>query len=1310
MCICGDCRTVRRRRRFSAVWARAALIALWALLCLVHAQSSRAADGSRVRITEAMIDPRAVEDGFGEWIELANAGEEPVDLNGWTLVIGDQRHVVRGELPIRPGQYVVLARNRDEAMNGGVVASYQWATLHIPNSEGELLLLSPAQEVVDRVSWGDGVGRAAPPAGASLERQGLGKQAPWGTGHARWPGSDGDLGSPGAAYTAAPPTPTAIPSSTPSPTQPPAATALPTQTPTGTPTVTPAPPTPTPVPPTATPPQTPPRILLSEVMANPAAVEDKAGEWLELLNADGEPVNLRGWLLADLDQDRHTIAADVWIQPGEYLVLGRSGDAGANGGVVVRYVYDSFALANEADEIILAAPWGAETDRLVWGGESGLNVAKGASMERTGFGTGDGWVTAAQPWPDSSGDRGSPNAPYVARPTPTPTPTLAAIWPIAEFPSALVIDEVYVDGTDHEYVVLFNTGASSVDLAGWSIGDAETPGDGEGIYALPEGVMVNAGEHFIVARNGQAFLDRWGREPDAEVKESSNSIPALTRRGQWASGSLALNDEGDEVLLLNPAMQIADAAAYGEGRYDAVGLAGALRVVKGYSLQRVPGFRFPAEKDIRYRFLTAPPRPFEVRGLPVASTIDNPPVGAGLIAVWGTMGARSNFSSEGQAPPHYVAAAAAANGLDFVAIADTDATHAVETVRSASPALLLPAWRWRNVEGAQAVVYGPQPGALQSWADLRMYLDANGYVAQAQVEAPPSIARLAAIAADAVRVDDVSPLYENWRATGRPLLPAGNSNPPADGLGAEVPRYTGLAVERADAASVLAAVAARRGWLTSAPGLWLSLRVQDGPWMGQTIFAANEITLEVRYGDRSGEPAGLALWQDDRPVRQLDVRPQGETWTVTVPAVPGSFLYAVATQLDGDFAVTAPLMVERTGGGQAVLNELLPSPWTDWNGDGATDSGDEFVELYNGSDAPLALDGWRLSDKGSENSPNRQYVFGPGRYVPARGFLLLWNEETRLSLNNDGDRIRLLNRSGAVVDEIGWAQPPGQGLSIARLPDGGAWVAGTAVTPGSANRMPDGDTQPPRPNTDDGDQGAHTEVAAKIEQGQAAGAPGSLASAKLQGLGAEVEFRAQVVAPPGLFNSSIYVAEPVSAGDGTASTAGLGMQVYLHNGVFMEMAEGDWVLVRGRLRSFRGELEAVVDRPDQVWRYAEGTPVQPLPIRAYDIGETLESRLVTFTGMVTGWQGDSIYLCDPERPEIDARVTVRSSLGWRRPYVNEGEWWQVTGVVSQFAKEHPWNGGYRVLVRYEHDLVEDARLLGVASSEGLATEDPNSHP
>ncbi|MEZ4715553.1 MAG: lamin tail domain-containing protein [Caldilineaceae bacterium] len=79
------------------------------------------------------------------------------------------------------------------------------------------------------------------------------------------------------------------------------------------------------------------------------------------------PVNLRGWILADLGTDEHVIAADVVVAPGAYVVLGRNADRATNGGVTLAYVYSGVSLANTDDEVLLLAPNGEEADRVVWG-------------------------------------------------------------------------------------------------------------------------------------------------------------------------------------------------------------------------------------------------------------------------------------------------------------------------------------------------------------------------------------------------------------------------------------------------------------------------------------------------------------------------------------------------------------------------------------------------------------------------------------------------------------------------------------------------------------------------------------------------------------------------------------------------------------------------------------------------------------------------------------------------------------------------------------------------------------------------------
>ena len=102
-------------------------------------------------------------------------------------------------------------------------------------------------------------------------------------------------------------------------------------------------------------PLTPGDLVISEVMANPSAVADSEGEWFELYNTTGSPIDLNGLILSDNGSDSHTISVPttLMIASGGYLVLGRNDDYDLNGGYVPDYVYSDFSLANNDDEIII---------------------------------------------------------------------------------------------------------------------------------------------------------------------------------------------------------------------------------------------------------------------------------------------------------------------------------------------------------------------------------------------------------------------------------------------------------------------------------------------------------------------------------------------------------------------------------------------------------------------------------------------------------------------------------------------------------------------------------------------------------------------------------------------------------------------------------------------------------------------------------------------------------------------------------------------------------------------------------------------
>lgn len=1230
-------------------------------------------------ISEILAAPRVVPDAEGEWLELANLGDQPVDLHHWSLLRRDgESHRIKSSLVIAPGSYVVLARNGNLSQNGGVQPAYVYSGLSLGNLGDSLELFTPDNLLVDSIAWGDGTALQMNE-GASLER--IIQDNTWAVAHSSWPGSAGDHGSPGAPYLPPPPppTPTPLPTPTPAPTPPPAI---------------------------------PPRLLLSEVMIDPQAVDDSQGEWVELVNADGAAVNLNGWQLRDQDHDQHTVTGDLWIAPGQYLVLARAGDSGRNGGVSPAYVYTGLEMGNEGDELGLVTPWGIEVDALIWG--AGMSTLRGASLERTAPDAAAPWTFAHAPWPGSAGDRGSPGMPYSApTPLPSPTPTAAptalptplpGTWPLAGSPAPLQIDEVYYHSADAEFIVLRNVSPAPLLLDGWVIGDAATPAGREGMVVLPAGQSLEPGALWVLARSALGFQTMWGRSPHAEWTETDPAVPTLLHHPALASGELALNDGGDEVVLLDPQGRVADAVVFGSPEADSsdirlsLGVSGSLRGNAQSSLQQLPDVPYPLVTDVRHRFMSAAPDPFTPRTLPDPQTRPTVYLDSGLLAQWGTLGAASTFSPEGAAPPHYLVAAAAAQGLDFIAVADLDPDPMMRVAHAdALPGLLLPAWRWQSAAGNSAIVYTQEIASLPGWNDLLAFLSRQGALAQALDADAPIDAHLALLAADTLAVpSDLAWLAARWQAAAMPLLPTGNANPPLPGFYPPTPRYTGLAVTQADAAGIQTALLTRRGWLTSAPGLWLTLRTTDGVWMGSSVTASEELTLDLYMGDRDGAPVGVAVWQNGQIVRQLDQPPADGRWSVTLPAVPGTFLFAVATQLDGDFAVSAPLYVLPTTGGSLLLNEVLPAPAADLNGDGVTDIGDEFIELFNPSSVSVALAGWQISDAAGETN-GRRVALDPSRALGPGARLTLWRHATGLSLNDDGDRITLWNPTGSQVDSVAWGAAPPDGASLSRVPDGGVWQTGTPPTPGEANRpapepsaeIPSAPPTPPASDPDDDEDAEDNGDALSPSYGQASGPPASLAGAKLQGLGREVEFRGQVIAPPGLFNSAVYVAEAATTLDNVAlPVAGLGIQVYLQGGEFMPLNEGDWVLVRGVLRSFRGEMEMQLSEPGRLWPIGPGTPLLPLPVRVGEIGESLEGRLVTLRGVVTGWQGDSIYLGDPADPTIaPVRITVRSSLGWKRPYVHKGEMFEVIGIVSQFAQEAPWNGGYRVLVRYPSDLV-----------------------
>ena len=69
-------------------------------------------------------------------------------------------------------------------------------------------------------------------------------------------------------------------------------------------------------------------IVITEIMANPDQVGDGTGEYIELFNQTGSPIDMTGWTIGDRDGNSATFSG--LIQPGDLFVVGVSADL--NGG------------------------------------------------------------------------------------------------------------------------------------------------------------------------------------------------------------------------------------------------------------------------------------------------------------------------------------------------------------------------------------------------------------------------------------------------------------------------------------------------------------------------------------------------------------------------------------------------------------------------------------------------------------------------------------------------------------------------------------------------------------------------------------------------------------------------------------------------------------------------------------------------------------------------------------------------------------------------------------------------------------------
>ena len=323
--------------------------------------------------------------------------------------------------------------------------------------------------------------------------------------------------------------------------------------------------------------QNPGDLVITEIMNNPDPVSDTVGEWFEIYNTTGNPIDIVGWTLKDDGTDTYVIISGgesgtgtTVVPANGYLVLGRSDDTMTNGGAPVDYSYggSGHTLGNGADEIVLLTPGAVEIARVNYDGGPTFPDLTGASMQldpgslnETDNDTGSNWCASTTAYGDGTGSLGTPGA---ANDTCAPTcqATLGASDAVCDTTNPGATDDTYTVTLDYSGAATGETFVVSTTPSGFTIGGDDPTSTASGTITI-SGVTEGTDITITVDNTGDGGLCALTRDITSPVCVPTGSVD-LELQGIIDFTVLTGGSDGKAVHLVATA-DIADLSEYGLG-------------------------------------------------------------------------------------------------------------------------------------------------------------------------------------------------------------------------------------------------------------------------------------------------------------------------------------------------------------------------------------------------------------------------------------------------------------------------------------------------------------------------------------------------------------------------------------------------------------------------------------------------------------------------------------------------------------------------------------------------------------------------
>lgn len=350
---------------------------------------------------------------------------------------------------------------------------------------------------------------------------------------------------------------------------------------------------------------------------------------------------------------------------------------------------------------------------------------------------------------------------------------------------------------------------------------------------------------------------------------------------------------------------------------------------------------------------------------------------------------------------------------------------------------------------------------------------------------------------------------------------------------------------------------------------------------------------------------------------------------------------------------------------QVLISEFLANPE-------GLDSENEWIEIYNFGQKAVDLSGWQIDDAEGGSQP---YKFPEGTKIEGGSYLVLTRQQTKITLNNTFDSVRLIGPNGQILQRIDYQKPP-EGASYARN-DFGEWFYTNVLTPGLPNIFE---------IESDEDKESLSKVDQKLEKSEIKDNENMIRVSidELSNLekNDKVIIQGVVIAPPNLFAKTYFYLN--------------GAQIYSAKGEFPDLKVGDLVEVDGVLSEAFNQKRIKIKKSDQIKVLSHNNQISAKHVVSDELSEELAGYLVEVSGQVIEKVDSKIYL-DDGQGEIE--IYIRPKIGIDKKSLKEGQELKVTGILVESKN------GWQILPRWQRDIIiVDSKKENRGEIENQVTE------